>query len=218
VKASQRHRSLVLLLRWAAEAWCRYFGGPQKPGVPLPQKPGAATSVAEVYPLLGVRVLLSCYSVAVLGWFRWLLRRVLFSDSIYSAKRSRASRARPTRCAVALWPYTEATRTLPPKHAVAATHAPPPPLHSRAASAAAPPLLHARRYNLNANLCVDAPGAGLFAHEHKQIDTPSVTHKRTSSLGPWLPTPGPHRTSAWPMAAPHGCTHRPPHTPRHTCG
>jgi hypothetical protein len=33
-------------------------------------------------------------------------------------------------------------------------------------------------------------------------------------LGPWLPTPGPHRTSAWPMAAPHGCTqHRPPHAP-----
>ena len=43
------------------------------------------------------------------------------------------------------FPHAEATRTLPPKHAVAASHAPPPPLHSRAASAAAPPLLHARR-------------------------------------------------------------------------
>jgi hypothetical protein len=52
VKASQRHieacgaaasvgrRSLVPLLRWAAEAW-----GAAR--VPLPQKPGAATSVAE---------------------------------------------------------------------------------------------------------------------------------------------------------------------------
>jgi len=35
------------------------------------------------------------------------------------------------------FPHAEATRTLPPKHAVAASHAPPPPLHSRAASAAA---------------------------------------------------------------------------------
>ena len=35
------------------------------------------------------------------------------------------------------FPHAEATRTLPPKLAVAASHAPPPPLHSRAASAAA---------------------------------------------------------------------------------